>query len=104
MSDEVRALAARMAARLERIMVSLAKIEEEIDAMLGELAQQAGAFVAMSRIKELAALEREQVSEVLDRGRFAPGEFRRFDPRNPRVILVVAGARGLPPYTPDLSG
>jgi HAMP domain-containing protein len=43
-----------------------------------QLAQRAGAFVAMSRIKELAALEREQVSEVLDRGRFAPGEFRRF--------------------------
>jgi methyl-accepting chemotaxis protein len=43
-----------------------------------QLAQRAGAFVAMSRIKELAALEREQVSGVLDRGRFAPGEFRRF--------------------------
>jgi hypothetical protein len=37
-----------------------------------------GAFVAVSRIKELAALERELVSEVLDRGRFAPGQFRRF--------------------------
>ena len=43
-----------------------------------QLAQRAGAFVALSRIKELAALERELVSEVLDRGRFAPGEFRRF--------------------------
>jgi HAMP domain-containing protein len=43
-----------------------------------QLAQRAGAFVAMSRIKELAALEREQVSGVLERGRFAPGEFRRF--------------------------
>jgi signal transduction histidine kinase len=43
-----------------------------------QLAQRVGAFVAVSRIKELAALEREQVSEVLDRGRFAPGEFRRF--------------------------
>jgi HAMP domain-containing protein len=43
-----------------------------------QLAQRVGAFVAMSRIKELAALEREQVSQVLDRGRFAPGEFRRF--------------------------
>jgi methyl-accepting chemotaxis protein len=42
------------------------------------LAQRVGAFVAVSRIKELAALERELVSEVLDRGRFAPGEFRRF--------------------------
>jgi NADH dehydrogenase len=31
------------------------------------------------------------------------GEFRRFDPRNARVILVEAGARVLPPYTPDLS-
>jgi HAMP domain-containing protein len=43
-----------------------------------QLAQRVGAFVAMSRIKELAALEREQVSQVLGRGRFAPGEFRRF--------------------------
>ncbi|MGH2815744.1 MAG: nitrate- and nitrite sensing domain-containing protein, partial [Actinomycetota bacterium] len=43
-----------------------------------QLAQKVGAFVAMSRIKELAALERELISEVLDRGRFAPGQFRRF--------------------------
>ena len=43
-----------------------------------QLAQRVGAFVAVSRIKELAALERELVSEVLDRGRFAPGQFRRF--------------------------
>ncbi|HJW36461.1 MAG TPA: nitrate- and nitrite sensing domain-containing protein, partial [Actinomycetes bacterium] len=43
-----------------------------------QLAQRAGAFVAMSRIKELAALERELVSAVLARGRFATGEFRRF--------------------------
>src|SRR4029453_15934234 len=42
-----------------------------------QLAQQVGAFVAVSRIKELAALERELFSEVLDRGRFAPGHFRR---------------------------
>jgi NADH dehydrogenase len=32
-----------------------------------------------------------------------PGEFRRFDPRNARVILLEAGPRVLPPYTPDLS-
>lgn len=32
-----------------------------------------------------------------------PGEFRRFDPRAARVILVEAGERVLPPYTPDLS-
>jgi Nitrate and nitrite sensing/HAMP domain/Histidine kinase-, DNA gyrase B-, and HSP90-like ATPase len=43
-----------------------------------QLAQRVGVFVALSRIKELAALERELVSEVLDRGRFAPGQFRRF--------------------------
>jgi hypothetical protein len=43
-----------------------------------QLAQKVGAFVALSRIKELAALEREQLSQVLDRGHFAPGEFRRF--------------------------
>jgi hypothetical protein len=44
-----------------------------------QLAQRVGAFVAVSRIKELAALEREQVSKVLlERGRFGPGEFRRF--------------------------
>jgi methyl-accepting chemotaxis protein len=43
-----------------------------------QLAQKVGAFVAVSRIKELAALERELISEVLDRGRFGPGQFRRF--------------------------
>jgi hypothetical protein len=43
-----------------------------------ELAQSVGAFVAVSRIKELAALEREQVMEVLARGRFQTGEYRRF--------------------------
>ena len=37
MSDEMRELAARMAARL---LVSLAKIEEEIEAMIRELTQQ----------------------------------------------------------------
>ncbi|MGQ0544522.1 MAG: NAD(P)/FAD-dependent oxidoreductase [Betaproteobacteria bacterium] len=31
------------------------------------------------------------------------GEFRRFDPRTARVILVEAGERVLPPYPPDLS-
>ncbi len=31
------------------------------------------------------------------------GEFRRFDPRNARVLLVEAADRVLPPYTPDLS-
>ena len=31
------------------------------------------------------------------------GEFRRFDPRNARVVLVEAADRVLPPYTPDLS-
>ena len=31
------------------------------------------------------------------------GEFRRFDPRNARVVLVEATDRVLPPYTPDLS-
>jgi NADH dehydrogenase len=31
------------------------------------------------------------------------GEFRRFDPRNSSIVLVEAGDRVLPPYTPDLS-
>jgi NADH dehydrogenase len=31
------------------------------------------------------------------------GEFRRFDPRNARVVLVEGLDRVLPPYTPDLS-
>jgi len=43
-----------------------------------ELAQNVGAFVALSRIKELAALERELVLDVLARGRFAAGQYRRF--------------------------
>jgi NADH:ubiquinone reductase (H+-translocating) len=32
-----------------------------------------------------------------------PGEFRRFDPRSARVMLLEAGPRVLPPYAPDLS-
>ncbi len=32
-----------------------------------------------------------------------PGEFRRFDPRNARVVLIEGTDRVLPPYTPDLS-
>jgi methyl-accepting chemotaxis protein len=43
-----------------------------------QLAQRVGAFVSLSRIKELAALERELVTDVLDRGRFGPGQYRRF--------------------------
>ena len=31
------------------------------------------------------------------------GEFRRFDPRNARVVLVEGSDRVLPPYPPDLS-
>ena len=31
------------------------------------------------------------------------GEFRRFDPRNARVVLVEGAERVLPPYPPDLS-
>jgi signal transduction histidine kinase len=40
-----------------------------------ELAQRVGAFVAVSRITELAALERELVTTVLRHGRFAAGEY-----------------------------
>ncbi|HEX8134911.1 MAG TPA: nitrate- and nitrite sensing domain-containing protein, partial [Actinomycetes bacterium] len=43
-----------------------------------ELAQAVGAFLAVSRIKELAALEREQLIGVLAGGRFQAGEYRRF--------------------------
>jgi hypothetical protein len=43
-----------------------------------QLAQRVGAFVAVSRVKELAALERELISEVLDRGGFTPVRYRRF--------------------------
>jgi HAMP domain-containing protein len=43
-----------------------------------ELAQAVGAFVSVSRIKELAALERELVSGVLANGRFGAGQYRRF--------------------------
>ena len=35
--------------------------------------------------------------------RTLPGEFRRFDPRNTRVILVEGTDRVLPPYPPELS-
>jgi methyl-accepting chemotaxis protein len=42
-----------------------------------ELSQAVGAFVSVSRIKELAALERELVSGVLANGTFGAGEYRR---------------------------
>jgi NADH dehydrogenase len=32
-----------------------------------------------------------------------PGEFRHFDPREARVVLIEAAERVLPPYPPDLS-
>jgi signal transduction histidine kinase len=55
-----------------------------------QLAQKVGAFVAMSRIKELAALERELISEVLGRGRFGPGQFRRFTSTiSTRAVLLA---------------
>src|SRR4029450_2129545 len=55
-----------------------------------QLAQKVGAFVAMSRIKELAALERELISEMLDRGRFGPGQFRRFTSTiSTRAVLLA---------------
>ena len=43
-----------------------------------ELAQAVGAFLAVSRVKELAALEREQLIGVLPAGRFEASEYRRF--------------------------
>lgn len=43
-----------------------------------ELAQSVGAFVAVSRIAELAALERELITDVLVHGRFTAGEYPRF--------------------------
>jgi HAMP domain-containing protein len=55
-----------------------------------QLAQRVGAFVAVSRIKELAALERELVSDVLASGSFAPGEFRRFTSTlSTRAVLLA---------------
>jgi HAMP domain-containing protein len=43
-----------------------------------ELAQSVGAFVDLSRIRELTALERELISGVLAGGRFQPGQYRSF--------------------------
>src|SRR6266496_3007333 len=43
-----------------------------------ELSQAVGAFVSVSRIKELAALERELVTGVLANGRFGAGRYRSF--------------------------
>ncbi len=43
-----------------------------------ELAQSVGAFVNLSRIRELTALERELISGVLAQGRFGPGQYRSF--------------------------
>jgi HAMP domain-containing protein len=43
-----------------------------------ELSQAVGAFVAVSRIKELAALERELITGVLAKGGFDGGQFRSY--------------------------
>jgi HAMP domain-containing protein len=42
------------------------------------LAQAVGAFISVSRVKELAALERELVGGVLANGQFGAGQYRRF--------------------------
>jgi signal transduction histidine kinase len=55
-----------------------------------QLAQRVGAFVAVSRIKELGALERELISQVLDRGSFGPNQFRRFTSTvSTRAVLLA---------------
>ncbi|HZD01264.1 MAG TPA: nitrate- and nitrite sensing domain-containing protein [Actinomycetes bacterium] len=43
-----------------------------------ELAQSVGAFVDLSRIRELAALERDLISGVLAKAGFEPGQYRNF--------------------------
>jgi HAMP domain-containing protein len=43
-----------------------------------ELAQSVGAFVSLSRIRELSALERELVTGVIAHGAFEPGQYRAF--------------------------
>ncbi|HEV8653441.1 MAG TPA: nitrate- and nitrite sensing domain-containing protein [Actinomycetes bacterium] len=59
-----------------------------------ELAQSVGAFVALSRIKELAALERELVTSVLARGRFATGQYRRFTSTLATRAVLLSEFRG----------
>src|SRR4029450_2025009 len=44
----------------------------------------------VSRIKELGALERELISQVLDRGSFGPSQFRRFTSTiSTRAVLLA---------------
>jgi signal transduction histidine kinase len=55
-----------------------------------ELAQRVGAFVSISRIKELIAPERDLVLGVLARGGFAPGDYQTFTSRLSTRDVVLA--------------
>ncbi len=55
-----------------------------------ELAQRVGAFVSISRIKELIAPERDLVLGVLARGAFAPGDYQTFTSRLSTRDVVLA--------------
>src|SRR5262245_1029703 len=58
-----------------------------------ELAQAVGAFVSVSRIKELAALERELVGGVLANGQFGAGQYRRFTSTLATRSVLLSGCQ-----------
>jgi HAMP domain-containing protein len=62
------------------VVTDLLNANRELGSRISDpnLSQAVGAFVAVSRIKELAALERELITGVLAKGSFDPGQFRSY--------------------------
>jgi signal transduction histidine kinase len=62
------------------IVTDLLNANRELGSRISDpnLSQAVGAFVSVSRIKELAALERELITGVLATGSFGPGQFRSY--------------------------
>ncbi len=73
-------------------IADLVNTNSEIATGIGdrELAQRVGAFVSISRVKELIAPERDLVLGVLARGRFIPGDYQAFTSRLSTRDVVLA--------------
>jgi HAMP domain-containing protein len=60
-----------------------------------ELAQSVGAFVSLSRIREMGALERELISGVLAHRGFQPGQFQSFTSMLATRAVLLSEFRGI---------
>jgi NADH dehydrogenase len=81
----------------ERILLAFEHAEREADAVKRAAWLTFVVIGAGATGVEMAGMLAEIARHTLK------GEFRHFDPRNARVVLVEGMERVLPPYTPDLS-